>query len=293
MPEGRGGGQPLHPALALAVAVASISWAAVLYRLAGVPGVDAAWWRLLVGSAITGLLARSAPAMLEPLHAAAGLSLAAHFTLWFESLRYTSVAASTGIVVTYPVYVTAAEVLVDREPICARRALGPIAAVAGVALLAEPWKGGLTLLGGLLALAGALAASLYFYLGRRARRAGAPLGGYTLSVYTWALVGASLWALASASNPLGVPRGSLPFLVLLGVVPMLGGHTMMNYALRYYPASTVTTVALLEPFGASLLAWLLLGEEPPPLALPGLALAVGGSALTLLGCGGAGEPAED
>jgi drug/metabolite transporter (DMT)-like permease len=263
----------------------SISWAAVLYRLAGVPGVDAAWWRLLVGSAATAPLARARPRLGRLLYAAAGLALAAHLALWFESLRYTSVAASTGIVVTYPAYVAVAEWVIDGEAMCAPRMLGLLAAIAGVAVLAEPWRGGLTLVGGALSLLGALAASAYFYLGRRARRGGAGLGEYTLSVYLWALAGSSIWAGLAGGDPLHVPARSLPYLALLGLVPMLGGHTMLNYALRFYPASTVTTVALLEPFGASLLAWLLLSEAPPPTAWVGLALSVGGSALALRGCG--------
>ncbi len=287
MPPGKTRGEhaPLSPAAALGIALFSISWAAVLYRLADVPGDVAAWWRLLIGALATAAIAGEAPRLSRPLYAAAGLALAAHLTLWFESLRYTSVAASTGIVVTYPVYLVVAEWLVDREPLCTARAAGPVAAVAGVALLAEPWRGGLTLLGGLLAFLGALAASAYFYLGRMARRSGSGLGEYTLSVYTWAFLGATAWSLSGGSNPIHIPSRSLVYLVLLGLVPMLGGHTMLNYALRFYPASTVTTVALLEPFGASLLAWLLLGEAPTPLALPGLALAVGGSAAALRGCG--------
>src|SRR5207302_7516659 len=39
--------------------------------------------------------------------------------------------------------------------------------------------------------------------------------------------------------------------------PMLIGHTGMNYALRYFRATTVNVAALGEPVGATLLAWLI------------------------------------
>jgi drug/metabolite transporter (DMT)-like permease len=39
------------------------------------------------------------------------------------------------------------------------------------------------------------------------------------------------------------------------------GHTVINYILANYPASLVTMIALGEPFGAGLLAYLVLGQS--------------------------------
>lgn len=41
---------------------------------------------------------------------------------------------------------------------------------------------------------------------------------------------------------------------------MLGGHTLMNYLLKYVKTSTVTAVALGEPIGAGILAYMIFGE---------------------------------
>ena len=50
------------------------------------------------------------------------------------------------------------------------------------------------------------------------------------------------------------------YLVLLAVGPQLIGHSTFNWALKYLSASTVAVLTLGEPIGATLLAYLLLGE---------------------------------
>jgi drug/metabolite transporter (DMT)-like permease len=64
----------------------------------------------------------------------------------------------------------------------------------------------------------------------------------------------------------------------LAVGPMLIGHTGQNWALRYLPAYVVNLSLLGEPVGATLIAWLLpaIGEVPPPAAVGGGALILGG-----------------
>jgi len=256
---------------ALAVAAVSISFAAPLVRLAHVSGPVAAWWRLLVGSLLTLLAAVAAGEVPEARVLAralpGGVLLATHFALWFESLRFSSIASSTGIVVAYPVL---AAVLDYARGSAGRRVVAAsLLGAAGVAALSTPWAGA-TLTGSLLAFAAAAAAAGYFVLGRRLRVGGASTLEYTLSVYSAAFAVLSVYLAVRGVNPLRVPRGSIPVLVALGVVPMIGGHTAMNYALAYMPASRVTLVALVEPYGASLLGWLLLGERLPLAALPGL-----------------------
>ncbi|PYO85725.1 MAG: hypothetical protein DMD65_00260 [Gemmatimonadetes bacterium] len=59
---------------------------------------------------------------------------------------------------------------------------------------------------------------------------------------------------------------------------MLIGHTGMNYALRYFRATTVNVAALGEPVGASVIAWLV----PAIHEVPGVTTVTGGI-LVLLG----------
>jgi drug/metabolite transporter (DMT)-like permease len=48
------------------------------------------------------------------------------------------------------------------------------------------------------------------------------------------------------------------------------GHGSFNYALQYVSAAIVGMLALLEPVGASILAYVLFGEVPPPASIVGM-----------------------
>jgi drug/metabolite transporter (DMT)-like permease len=270
--------------LALCIALVAVSWASILARLADVHGLVATWWRLLVGSAITALVYAVAPREERKPHGwllpcLAGLALSIHFASWLESLNHTSVAVSTAIVSTYPVYTVVLDKLMGKQ-VRALRLLGVLLAVAGVLLLSRPWATELgSLYGPLLALVGAVSGAAYFGIGRLARSHGYPLIPYTLRTYTVALLASTLYSIALSINPLSVPARSVPFLILLGLVPMLLGHTMANYALRFYTATLVTSVLLLEPFGAAALAVVVLSEVPSLYTLAAMAVTVTGTLL--------------
>ncbi len=266
---------------ALAIAITAVSWASILARLASVHGAVAAWWRLAIGTVVTiaaayavGSNSFSTSLLRYPL--VAGIALSLHFTLWLESLNHTSVAVSTSIVSTYPVFTFIFEY--RRKRLNLLRAVGVAATVSGVVLAARPWKAPLGhIYGVLLALGGSVAGSIYFYVGRVARSQGYHVIPYTLHTYAAALLTTSLTLLVLGINPLSVRAESMPYLILLGIVPMILGHTMVNLALRYLSATLVTSMLLLEPFGASALALLVLAETPHPLTIPAMALTVGGA----------------
>jgi drug/metabolite transporter (DMT)-like permease len=71
------------------------------------------------------------------------------------------------------------------------------------------------------------------------------------------------------------PREYLLFLAI-AVVPMIFGHTVYNWALKYIEAPIVSISLLGEPVGATILAYFVLREVPPPLA-------IFGGIITLLG----------
>jgi drug/metabolite transporter (DMT)-like permease len=273
----------IPPPISLFLAFIGISFAAPLARLAGVDGFTAAWWRLLVGSVATIIMAAASgelPHLHLVLHSIpSGVFLALHLALWLESLRHMSIASSTGIVVSYPVLIGVYEALIKRY-ITIRGLVGVLFGFLGIAILSTPWAGA-TLVGAILSFTAAVFAAIYFLIGRSLRVRGASTLEYTSAAYLAAfLVLLALTPLAG-SEPWNAPRHSIPYLILLGLVPMLLGHSMMNYALGFYPATIVTGVALLEPYGASLLGWLLLGEQPPLASIPGTILSISGAWLAL------------
>lgn len=73
-----------------------------------------------------------------------------------------------------------------------------------------------------------------------------------------------------------VPPASLGWLVYLGVFPTAIAFTTWAFALRRTDAGLLGSTTYLVPPIAITLAWLVLGEVPPPLALAGGALSIAG-----------------
>jgi drug/metabolite transporter (DMT)-like permease len=87
----------------------------------------------------------------------------------------------------------------------------------------------------------------------------------SLVAYVWPVYGTAALALAAAAAVAGVSLAGLParthlFLFLIGLVPQCVGHTTYNWSLRWLPPGLVALIGLAEPVGASLLAYLVLGE---------------------------------
>ena len=69
---------------------------------------------------------------------------------------------------------------------------------------------------------------------------------------------------------------SIAWVVYLGLVPTALGFTTWAYALTHTTAGRLGSTSYLVPVVAVVLGWLILGEVPPPLALVGGVLAIGG-----------------
>jgi drug/metabolite transporter (DMT)-like permease len=270
----------------LFVGVASASLAAILVRYAtGAEPLAIAFWRCAAGAALLLPFAFRAARTARPtaaelrLCAAAGVFLALHFATWITSLRLTTVAASVLLVSTTPVFVALAGRLLWDERLSPAGVLGISLTVVGSALVAGGDLDDSSLLGNAFALAGGASIAGYVLAGRRARRT---MGIVLYAVVTYACAALLLGATSLA---LGIPLGGYPqgtWLALAGIVvgPQLLGHTVINFVLRDIDATSVSVVVMAEPPIASALAFLLFGEVPPALALPGGVLLLVGIYLT-------------
>jgi drug/metabolite transporter (DMT)-like permease len=216
---------------------------------------------------------------------AAGACLAAHFATWFTSLAYTSVASSTALVTTNPVFVALATWLIFRERLGAGTWIGVLITVAGSALIGLSDSGGghgaAPLLGDALALLGAVTVSGYFLLGRmlRARLALLP---YIWLVYTSAAVGLLLVLAVTGQSLVGLPPAGYLLLLGLAVGPQLLGHTAFNWAIKYLSPTLVTVAILGEPIGSAAMALALFQQPLQPLQLVGGGVLLVGIAVATL-----------
>ncbi len=274
-------------AMVLAVGVTAVSFAAILIRWCPAPALTIAFYRLLFASLFFGMFAgrqalrewRAMPSRAFSLGVVSGVALAAHFASWITSLFYTSVASSVVLVSTAPIFVALGTRFILREPTRPLLFAGLAIAMTGAAMIAfaDTDGGRDSLWGDLLAVVGAVSFSVYFLAGRILRRQ-LSTGAYVVMSYS---VGAiTLWL---STFVLQAPLGGFSWqvagmLALIALVPQVIGHTSFNWALKHLSAPTVSVLMLGEPVGASILAYLLLGEK-----ISGWALA--GGVATLLGVG--------
>ncbi|MEB3816761.1 MAG: DMT family transporter [Desulfurococcales archaeon] len=281
-------------AVLLAIAVTNISTASIFVRLAGVQGFVAASWRLAISAAITlamlaasGSIPRISDARDLALMAASGAALALHFGFWMMSLYHLTVAASVTIVDSYPALLAIVGSAVLGEEYRAQQLAGAAAAMAGVAWLAVASTseglsppGGDPRLGVALSLAGMVCVAVYFSIGKVLRERYDTLS-YTGVVYSVAALVSTAVTLGLGYHLLGYEGRVYLYLLGLALLPMLGGHTIINYALKHVSLLAATVPVLGEPVGATLLAWLVLGEEPRPPEIAPMALVIFGIGLVL------------
>jgi drug/metabolite transporter (DMT)-like permease len=260
---------PLRLSLILTVGIAAVSCGAVLVRLAAAPALVVATYRVSWATCLLAPLMISGPARELRTNtwrdwrnlALSGIALALHFALWIASLSYTSVASSVLLVDTTPFFIGFASQWILRRP-CGRDFwIGLAVAFLGcVVVFHGDWsQSSGSLRGNLLALGGAVAVAVYLMIGSSARRR------LSLVAYVWPVYGTAALALAAAAAVAGVSLAGLParthlFLFLIGLVPQCVGHTTYNWSLRWLPPGLVALIGLAEPLGASLLAYLVLGE---------------------------------
>ncbi len=283
-----------HPAVlagALVLAVAAISTAAILVRLSDGPSAGViAFYRLAFATALLLPVAMAIPRVRSELAAIGarrwtalaivGAVLAGHFVAWFESLSMTTVASSVVLVTLHPVFVGIASHWLFGEGL---RRLGwvgvGLAFVGGVVIvIGDRQRGTESFVGDLLALAGAVAMAGYFLAGRRLRR-DLSLLAYVVPVYSGATAVLLVAVLLTGEPLTGWPWKEYALFAAMAVFPMVIGHTILNFALRFITAPTIATTILGEPVGSTALAVVILGELPPLSAILGGAVVLAGIAI--------------
>lgn len=132
------------------------------------------------------------------------------------------------------------------------------------------WGG--SVLGDALAMAGSISGALYFVSGKSAREF-MDTASYGVTAYGIGAIIVLLIALLLHVDVFSVGGiKAWPYILLLVVGPMLGGHTLINYSIKYYRSVTVATSTLIEPIGSTIIAYFLLSQRPPPVSYIGMAI---------------------
>lgn len=219
---------------------------------------------------------------------AAGVCLALHFATWTSSLSFTSIAVSTTLVTTNPIWIALlCWWWYGHRPRPLTRwgifiALLGSSAI-GISSTTAVFTGSNPLLGNGFALVGAWFASLYILFGRAAQQQGLSLGHYVGIAYaTAALFLLPLPGLLGI-NYIGYPWQVYAAIAVMTIVGQVIGHTSINWSLTQMSPTIVALCLLFEPVGASVLGAILFGEFPTLNLWLGAAIVLVGVALATIG----------
>lgn len=263
--------------LVILIAVSAIGSAALMARVglgAGVSPIGLSAWRLTVAAACLLIFQIGRPQTsreatktsgLERWWAAlAGLFLALHFATWIGSLTYVSVARSTLLVSSAPLWAGLFGLFVPRLRPKPLFWIGLVLACAGtwaVTSQGVPWHdSSRAWIGDLLALAGAICLVPYLLISQRLQTS---IGWLATISWIYTVAALFLWVAAFASGTASIPTGPTAWGAILGMglIAQLVGHSALNWSLNHFTAGQVAMSTLLEPVFAAALAWAILGER--------------------------------
>lgn len=213
-----------------------------------------------------------------------GVCLGLHFTFWISSLYYTSVASASVLVTIHPIIMILVERLWFKRRFAKTTWVGVIMAFSGSLLLgisdsqieqnfADP------LFGNFLALAAALIFVVYLLIGQKIRKKREWID-YVFPVYFYAAAACLLIAVVLGKDLLNISTVGVWAGAGLAFGPQILGHGSMNYAVKYISPTLLSTLILVEPLFASVMAFFLFAELPPVTSITAMIIILAGVALT-------------
>jgi drug/metabolite transporter (DMT)-like permease len=292
----------LQPIIGLILAISAVSTASILIRFAqdSYPSLFIAAARLGLASLflLPFFIKRNKSFLLLLnkrdiiLLVLSGGFLAMHFASWITSLEFTNVISSVVLVTTTPIWVSLLSYLFFKERLKPIFYMGLVISFLGVAIIAWGDEGfgitifreairfkkiltGTTLAGNALALIGAMCAAGYIVCGKKLREKLDNLT-YVFLIYSCASILLILVLILKQPSPINIIQPAIGWVFLVAIIPQLIGHSLINWSLDKLPASFVALSLLGEPIGSTLLAMIILGEQPSALQVMGSFLIIVG-----------------
>jgi drug/metabolite transporter (DMT)-like permease len=274
----------------LAAGVTIVLWASAFVAIRDVattfsPGSTALGRLATAVLALTPLLLRQGwqPVARRDLGLIVGSGLfwyALYFLVLNEAERHVDAGTAAMLVNTGPIFLGVFAALILKEGLPARLLAGLGIAfvgsvVVGFATSESSTAGDGTLIGTVLCIVAAVSYAVGVTLQKPAS------GNVPALQLTWIACFAGFLACVPfaptlISEAATAPLPMLGWLVYLGLFPTALGFTTWAYALRRTSAARLGATTYLVPPTVIVMAWLLLGETPPPLALVGGAICIAG-----------------
>lgn len=259
----------IHPYIPIIVGVISVAMSAIFVKMTTADSGVTAFYRMLFS-----ILIMSPLFFLKYTHelkklskrdwgftTVAGIFLAFHFILWFESLNYTSVASSTVLVTLQPLFAFAGTYFFFKERLSMKTIVSALIAIGGSILIAygDFQISGAALYGDILALIACALITAYLLFGQDVRKR-LSLMTYTFVVYSVSTITLFFYIILQGESFGPYPAEEWMWFLLLALIPNLFGHTLFNWALKWVSTNVISIAILFEPVGAAILAFFILGE---------------------------------
>lgn len=276
----------INPKLLLFLGVVGVSLSAIFVKYSSAPSLVTATYRLAwtVAILIPLSLKKSLPEIKrftkkEVFAAiAAGILFALHFTLWFESLKHTTIASSTVLVDTDVIFAAIGFCIFmhGRIPKKGIIAIGVTVCGGVITALAGGGEGTSSFFGNMLALSAAVLIAGYTLIGRYARSRNISTTAYTLITYSSCLVTLLIFDFATGTPITGYGIKEVLIGLGLAVFCNLLGHSIVSWSLKYLTPAYVSAVKLCEPVFSTILGVLIFREIPNAMQVLGAAIIIGG-----------------
>lgn len=259
----------INPYIPIMIGVISVSLSAIFVKLATADAGVIAFYRMLFS-----VLLMLPVFLLKDRHelktlsnkdwlfsSIAGVFLAFHFILWFESLNYTSVASSTVLVTMQPLFAFIGTYLFFKEKITLQTLMAGLIAIIGSCFIGwgDFQVSGDALYGDGLALIACALITGYLLFGQDVRKR-VSLMTYTMIVYSASAVTLFFYILITGESFGPYTANTWFWFLLLAIVPNLLGHTLFNWAVAHVSTNVISIAILFEPVGAAILAYFIFSE---------------------------------
>ena len=261
--------------LALFVGAVTIAFAPILVRLSEIGPSATSFHRFLLAIPLYWTMAATLPRATVAegserptsvrdfvLISMAGVYLAADVAVWHYSIQMTTVANSTLLANVAPVFVVLAGWILFGTRVTGTYMIGLAAAMTGVFILS---RASLSLseehfIGDLLGVLTAVFYAAYQMSVERLRKRFS-----TVTIMKYAIPASALImlpvALASGDDLLPVTLAGWGFLIALAAGPQVFGQGLIAWALAHLPVAFASVSLLVQPVTATLVAWVLFGEQ--------------------------------
>lgn len=252
----------------VAVATLAASWGliAVIVREVDLDAQVLVFYRLFFAALTLGIVAivlRKLPLLRLERHRGRivliGITLAAHWFLYFATIKLSSVAVAVLMAYLAPLAIATIAPFVLPEPRSRVALAALVPAASGVTLVALGGEEG-GAVRPLALLTGLLTAATYAALVLMTKRIAAEVPVLALSFWNYAVASLAIAPLLLGADRVLPTASELPAVLALGVVfTALSGYLYIWF-LRHVTAQAIGILAYIEPVSAALLAWAVLDE---------------------------------